>query len=51
MVGRAAASLFCYLEVLDASFSLDGVIGAFAISQNIFVIAAGLGVGARTSGR
>ncbi|HEX3829490.1 MAG TPA: DUF475 domain-containing protein [Sporichthyaceae bacterium] len=46
LVGRAAASLFCYLEVLDASFSLDGVIGAFAISQNIFVIAAGLGVGA-----
>jgi hypothetical protein len=46
LVGKAAASLFCYLEVLDASFSLDGVIGAFAISQNIFVIAAGLGVGA-----
>jgi hypothetical protein len=46
LVGRAAAALFCYLEVLDASFSLDGVIGAFAISQNIFVIAAGLGVGA-----
>lgn len=32
--------------MLDASFSLDGVIGAFALSQNIFVIALGLGIGA-----
>lgn len=46
VVGKAAFFLFLYLEVLDASFSFDGVIGAFAISQNIFVIAAGLGVGA-----
>jgi hypothetical protein len=38
--------LFIYLELLDISFSLDGVIGAFAISSNIFVIAAGLSVGA-----
>ncbi|MBO0843033.1 MAG: DUF475 domain-containing protein [Nocardioides sp.] len=45
-VGRAAFVLFLYLEVLDASFSFDGVIGAFAVSQNIFVIAVGLGVGA-----
>lgn len=37
---------FLYLEILDASFSLDGVIGAFALSSNIFVIAAGLGIGA-----
>lgn len=37
---------FLYLEVLDASFSFDGVIAAFAISDNIFVIAAGLGIGA-----
>ena len=37
---------FLYLEVLDASFSFDGVIGAFALSQNLFVIAIGLGVGA-----
>lgn len=35
-----------YLEVLDASFSFDGVIGAFAISNNLFIIMAGLGVGA-----
>lgn len=44
--GKAAFFLFLYLEVLDASFSFDGVVGAFAISQDIFVIAVGLGVGA-----
>jgi hypothetical protein len=44
--GKAAFFLFLYLEVLDASFSFDGVVGAFAISQDIFVIATGLGVGA-----
>jgi len=44
--GRAAFFLFIYLELLDASFSFDGVIGAFAISNQIFVIAAGLGIGA-----
>jgi hypothetical protein len=35
-----------YLEVLDASFSFDGVIGAFALSSDIFIIMIGLGVGA-----
>lgn len=44
--GRAAFFLFLYLEVLDASFSFDGVVGAFAISQDIFVITLGLGIGA-----
>lgn len=44
--GRAAFFLFLYLEVIDASFSFDGVIGAFAITQNIFIIGVGLGVGA-----
>ena len=44
--GKAGFFLFLYLEVLDASFSFDGVIGAFAITQNIFIIAVGLGVGA-----
>jgi hypothetical protein len=44
--GKAGLFLFLYLEVLDASFSFDGVIGAFAVSTNIFVIAAGLGIGA-----
>ncbi|MGK5682377.1 DUF475 domain-containing protein [Actinoplanes sp. URMC 104] len=46
VTGKAAFFLFLYLEVLDASFSFDGVVGAFAISQDIFIIAAGLGVGA-----
>ena len=39
---RSGAAAFLYLEVLDASFSLDGVIGAFALSNNLFVIAIGL---------
>lgn len=37
---------FLYLNVLDASFSLDGVIGAFAITNQILLIAVGLGIGA-----
>ena len=37
---------FLYLEMLDASFSFDGVIGAFAMSENIFIIMLGLGSGA-----
>ncbi|WP_026480711.1 DUF475 domain-containing protein [Ahrensia sp. 13_GOM-1096m] len=37
---------FLYLEVLDASFSFDGVVGAFALTQNLFIIAIGLGIGA-----
>lgn len=37
---------FLYLEALDASFSFDGVIGAFAVSHNLIIIMAGLGVGA-----
>ena len=38
--------LFLYLELLDASFSFDGVIGAFAITRDIILIALGLGIGA-----
>jgi hypothetical protein len=45
-VARAGLSSFLYLEVLDASFSFDGVIGAFALSNDIFIIAIGLGIGA-----
>ncbi|MEY4617697.1 MAG: hypothetical protein RJB66_2657 [Pseudomonadota bacterium] len=45
-VHRASAMMFLYLEVLDASFSFDGVIGSFAISNNLFIIAIGLGIGA-----
>ncbi len=46
LVGGAAFASFVYLDVLDASFSLDGVIGAFAITTNILLIMAGLGAGA-----
>ncbi len=45
-VGQAGLGAFLYLEVLDASFSFDGVIGAFALTQNLFLIAIGLGIGA-----
>jgi hypothetical protein len=45
-VGKAAFFLFLYLEVLDASFSFDGVVGAFAITSDPIIIAIGLGVGA-----
>ncbi|MEW1551013.1 DUF475 domain-containing protein [Streptomyces tsukubensis] len=44
--GKAAFFMFLYLEVLDASFSFDGVIGAFAITNDIVLMAIGLGVGA-----
>jgi hypothetical protein len=43
---QGGVGAFLYLEVLDASFSFDGVIGAFALSQNLFIIAIGLGIGA-----
>lgn len=43
---KASAGMFLYLEVLDASFSFDGVIGAFAITNNLFIIMIGLGIGA-----
>lgn len=43
---RHGAAGFVYLEILDASFSLDGVVGAFALSSNIYIIMIGLGVGA-----
>lgn len=45
-VNKAGFASFMYLEVLDASFSLDGVIGAFAITQSVPVIMAGLAIGA-----
>ncbi|MDU8945267.1 DUF475 domain-containing protein [Ovoidimarina sediminis] len=43
---KGGMGAFLYLEVLDASFSFDGVIGAFALTTNILLIAIGLGVGA-----
>lgn len=45
-VAKAGLGAFLYLEVLDASFSFDGVIGAFALSNNLVIIALGLGIGA-----
>jgi hypothetical protein len=46
VVGKAAFFLFLYLEVLDASFSFDGVVGAFAITSDPIIIMIGLGIGA-----
>ncbi|MFI6986534.1 DUF475 domain-containing protein [Embleya sp. NPDC050154] len=46
MAGKAAFFMFLYLEVLDASFSFDGVIGAFAVTNDIVLMALGLGIGA-----
>jgi hypothetical protein len=45
-LAKGGLASFLYLELLDASFSFDGVIGAFAISKDIVVIAVGLGLGA-----
>jgi len=44
--GLAGFTAFIYLEILDASFSFDGVIGAFAVTNSVVLIAAGLGIGA-----
>ncbi|THD85404.1 DUF475 domain-containing protein [Aliigemmobacter aestuarii] len=46
LAAKGGVGAFLYLEVLDASFSFDGVIGAFALTQNLFLIAIGLGIGA-----
>lgn len=43
VAGKAGFMLFLYLEMLDASFSFDGVIGAFAITSDPILIALGLG--------
>ena len=43
---RSGLGGFIYLNVLDSSFSFDGVIGAFALSNNMVIIALGLSVGA-----
>ncbi|MGB4076704.1 MAG: DUF475 domain-containing protein, partial [Minisyncoccia bacterium] len=45
-VAMGSAALFVYLNVLDAAFSLDGVVGAFAITSQLPVIVAGLAIGA-----
>ena len=43
---RSGLASFIYLEVLDASFSFDGVISSFALTNDIFIITIGLGIGA-----
>ncbi len=45
-VKKSGMMSFLYLEVLDASFSFDGVIGAFAITQDVVIIMLGLAIGA-----
>jgi uncharacterized protein len=45
-VARGSIGGFLYLEVLDASFSFDGVIGAFAITKDVVIIMLGLAIGA-----
>ncbi|GGY57436.1 DUF475 domain-containing protein [Pseudoduganella sp. SL102] len=46
VVQRGSIGGFLYLEVLDASFSFDGVIGAFAITSDVVIIMLGLAIGA-----
>ena len=45
-VAKTGLASFMYLEILDASFSLDSCIGALVISKDIFIIMGGLGIGA-----
>jgi len=45
-IAKGGIGAFIYLEILDASFSFDGVIGSFAITTDIITIMVGLGVGA-----
>jgi len=45
-VVRSGAALFVYLNILDSAFSLDGVIGAFALTTSLPIIVVGLGIGA-----
>ncbi len=46
IIKRGGVGGFLYLEVLDASFSFDGVIGALAITKDIVIIMIGLTIGA-----
>ena len=41
-------SKLLYLEVIDASFSIDGVLGAFAFTLSVPIIMIGNGIGAVT---
>jgi hypothetical protein len=44
--GMGDLSKLLYLEVLDLSFSIDGVVGAFAFTTNVLLIFIGNGIGA-----
>jgi hypothetical protein len=46
MISQGSIGGFLYLEVLDASFSFDGVIGSFAITNDVVIIMLGLAIGA-----
>ncbi|MEK7639336.1 MAG: DUF475 domain-containing protein [Patescibacteria group bacterium] len=45
-IAGAGLALFVYLNILDSAFSLDGVVGAFALTNNLLIIVVGLGIGA-----
>lgn len=45
-IGTGSLALFIYLNILDAAFSLDGVVGAFALTNELLLIVVGLGIGA-----
>lgn len=44
--GRSDISKILYLEAIDASFSIDGVLGAFAFTLSVPLILLGNGIGA-----
>ena len=44
--GASDIAKLAYLEVLDLSFSIDGVLGAFAFTTNVALILIGNGIGA-----
>lgn len=46
IIVKSGIGTFIYLEILDASFSFDGVIGALVITNQIVFIMIGLGIGA-----
>ena len=46
VIRRGSIMSFLYLEILDASFSFDGVIGAFAITQDVVIFMLGVAIGA-----
>lgn len=45
-LAKGGLALFLYLNLIDSAFSLDGVIGAFALTTSLSIIAVGLGIGA-----